>query len=81
MAAANKDPAVGYIFPNQVEAQMKVLNEAYMPAGINFTVIDTTYTVNADWFNKAGPTNSFQTEMKKALRRGGAADLNVYTVG
>lgn len=67
--------------PNQTEAQMRVLNQAYMTAGINFTLVNTTYTVNKDWFNKVGPTNSFQTEMKKSLRRGGAADLNVYTVG
>ncbi|KAG6903318.1 hypothetical protein C0995_013071 [Termitomyces sp. Mi166 len=81
LAADSQNPAAGYISPNQTEAQMRVLNQAYMAAGISFTLVNTTYTVNKDWFNEASPTNSFQTAMKKSLRRGGAADLNVYTVG
>lgn len=41
----------------------------------------TSRTVNSDWFNNAGPDSSEQTAMKDALRVGGVADLNVYTVG
>lgn len=41
----------------------------------------TTRTVNADWFNNVGPGVSQQTAMKTTLRKGGAADLNVYSVG
>jgi hypothetical protein len=37
--------------------------------------------VNADWFNNAEPDTQQQTDMKNALRKGGAADLNLYSVG
>jgi len=41
----------------------------------------TIRTVKANWFNSAGPNTTEQTAMKNALRKGGQADLNVYTVG
>lgn len=40
-----------------------------------------TRTLNPDWFSNAGPNTSQQTAMKQALRQGGAADLNLYSVG
>ncbi|KAG9106128.1 hypothetical protein FRC07_008957 [Ceratobasidium sp. 392] len=48
---------------------------------ISFVLAGTTRTTNADWFNNAGPDSSQQTAMKSSLRQGGAAALNVYTVG
>ncbi|KAH0587191.1 hypothetical protein H2248_006001 [Termitomyces sp. 'cryptogamus'] len=81
LADRSKDPKVGYISKNQTEDQMRVLNRAYTNAGINFTLVNTTYTVDKDWFSEVGPGNSFQNAMKRSLRSGGAADLNVYTVG
>lgn len=57
------------------------MNAAYAGFGITWVLAGTTRTVNANWFNLAGPSSSYQTAMKTALRQGGKADLNVYTVG
>jgi hypothetical protein len=65
----------------QVQAQIDVLNADYASTGISFVLANTTRTTNSGWFNNAGPSNSQQTAMKNALRVGGAADLNVYSVG
>ena len=60
---------------------MDVLNADFSGSGLTFTLAATTRTVNSQWFNRVGPSSSLQTAMKRALREGGAADLNVYTVG
>ncbi|KAJ7890058.1 metalloprotease [Mycena olivaceomarginata] len=62
-------------------AQVTAMNKAYAGTGITWVLGGTTRTVNAAWFNTAGPSTSVQTAMKTALRTGGVADLNVYTVG
>lgn len=66
---------------SQIQAQINVLNEDYSASGLNFVLRNTTRTTNSGWFQNAGPGNSQQTAMKNALRAGGAADLNVYSVG
>ncbi|KXN87946.1 Extracellular metalloprotease 1 [Leucoagaricus sp. SymC.cos] len=71
----------GNVPDSQLQAQIDVMNEAYAPAGITWTLAGTTRTVNADWFNSVGPGASQQTAMKTALHVGGANTLNVYTVG
>ncbi|KAG5644583.1 hypothetical protein DXG03_008157 [Asterophora parasitica] len=73
--------AGGNIPDSQISAQINVINKAYASVGISWVLAGTTRTVNADWFNNAAPGTSQQTALKKALRKGGAADLNVYTVG
>ncbi|TDL29159.1 zincin, partial [Rickenella mellea] len=73
--------AGGNIPDSQIAAQINVLNNDYASAGLSWTLAGTTRTVNSDWFNNAGPDSSQQTSMKNSLRKGGAADLNVYTVG
>ncbi|KIK64210.1 hypothetical protein GYMLUDRAFT_71628 [Collybiopsis luxurians FD-317 M1] len=78
-----KDTTVagGYIPDSQIAAQIDVMNEAYADMGITWSLASTTRTINSDWFNNAGPDSSQQTAMKNQLRTGGAADLNVYSVG
>ncbi|KAJ8507452.1 hypothetical protein ONZ45_g10184 [Pleurotus djamor] len=71
----------GNIPDSQITAQMNVMNEAFASAGITWTLAGVDRTVNANWFNSAGPSSTYQTQMKTALRRGGANALNVYTVG
>ncbi|KAJ6560121.1 hypothetical protein B0H19DRAFT_1146541, partial [Mycena capillaripes] len=48
---------------------------------IEFKLVNTSRTTNADWFNNAAPRTDQQTAMKSALRKGTSRDLNVYTVG
>ena len=66
---------------SQITAQINVLNSDYASCGFSFTLAGTTRTVNADWFNNAAPDTSQEIAMKSSLRQGGAAALNVYTVG
>ncbi|KAF5320864.1 hypothetical protein D9619_001030 [Psilocybe cf. subviscida] len=73
--------ATGYVPDSQITSQMQVLNEAYASAGWSFKLVNTSRTTNSGWFTSAGPSTSQQTAMKKALRKGGKAALNVYTVG
>jgi hypothetical protein len=70
----------GNIPDSQIADQINVMNEAYSNAGITWKLAGTDRTVNADWFNAAGPDTTQQTDMKQALRKGEAADLNVYSV-
>ncbi|EJF62857.1 metalloprotease [Dichomitus squalens] len=71
----------GNIPASQISDQIDVLNEDYSSLGLTFKLANTTRTVNSEWFNEVGPDSSLQTTMKKQLRQGGKADLNVYTVG
>ncbi|KAJ7101271.1 metalloprotease [Mycena belliarum] len=73
--------AGGNIPASQIADQVAVMNTAYAGTGITWILAGTTRTVNAGWFNSAGPSNSAQTAMKNALRTGTSKDLNVYTVG
>ncbi|KAG6808986.1 hypothetical protein H0H93_016275, partial [Arthromyces matolae] len=60
---------------------MNVLNKDYASTGVSWSLASTSRTVNGDWYSKADYGSAQQTAMKKALRKGGAGDLNVYTVG
>ncbi|KAF9055031.1 metalloprotease [Hymenopellis radicata] len=71
----------GYIPDSQIADSITVMNTAYASMGISWTLANTTRTINSNWFNSVGPDSSLQTTMKNALRQGGAADLNVYSVG
>ncbi|KAJ7123261.1 Metalloprotease [Mycena crocata] len=77
--------AGGNVPDAQIDDQVDVMNDAYAGTGITWVLGNTTRTVNPTWFNQAGPSNSGDnsqaTAMKTALRTGGAADLNVYSVG
>jgi hypothetical protein len=74
----------GNISDGMIADQIQVLNDAYSGAtgGANtrfrFVLAGTTRTVNNTWF-AAGAGSTAETQMKNALRVGGAADLNFYT--
>ncbi|KAJ3096586.1 hypothetical protein HDU96_000720 [Phlyctochytrium bullatum] len=70
----------GAVTDSQIARQISVLNTDFA-GNYNFVLAGTDRTVNSNWYNSAGPSTSYQTAMKKALRKGGAAALNVYTVG
>ncbi|TFK23133.1 metalloprotease [Coprinopsis marcescibilis] len=71
----------GSVTDTQINNQIKVLNDAYAPAGISWTLANVTRTTNAEWFQRASPNTSQQQAMKNSLRQGSSRDLNVYTVG
>jgi hypothetical protein len=64
-----------------VDAQIAVLNTAYQPYGFAFVLANTSRTLAPEWtgidiYSQAG--DAAQLAMKTALRRGTAADLNLY---
>lgn len=61
----------------QITDQINVLNAAYASAGFTFTLMQTTTTANDSWYTCSGGT--CETQMKNALRVGGAGTLNVYS--
>ena len=71
--------ANGDIPSTMIRAQISVLNAAYAPTGWSFNLASTTRTTNATWF-KAGPGTTAEAQMKKALHKGTADDLNLYTL-
>ncbi|CAE6383568.1 unnamed protein product [Rhizoctonia solani] len=71
----------GNIPTSQITNSIKVLNEDYAGTGLTFTLAGTDRTTNANWFQRAAPSTTYQTAMKQSLRKGNAAALNVYTVG
>ncbi|EIN10468.1 metalloprotease [Punctularia strigosozonata HHB-11173 SS5] len=71
----------GNVPHSQLVDQVKVMNEDYAGSGIKWKLANTTRTKHKSWFSEVGPDSSLQTAMKKKLRQGGKADLNVYTVG
>lgn len=65
----------------QIADQIQVLNSAYAPSGWAFswanTTADTDYTANDAWYTM-GHGSTAETQAKNALRKGTAADLNIY---
>ena len=61
----------------QITNQMAVLNAAYAATGFSFTLMQTTTTANDSWYTCSGGT--CETQMKNALRVGGAGTLNIYS--
>ncbi|MEU6114536.1 zinc metalloprotease [Streptomyces sp. NPDC047117] len=71
----------GNIPDSQINAQIDVLNADFSSTGLTFTLAGVSRTVNPDWYSNAGPGSTQERAMKRALRKGGAATLNVYSLG
>jgi hypothetical protein len=71
----------GYVSDSAIASSISAMNSHYAGSGISFYLESTTRTSNPTWFDKVTSGNSYQTAMKKALHKGGANTLNVYTVG
>ncbi|MFT3712469.1 MAG: zinc metalloprotease [Archangium sp.] len=67
----------GNVSDAQIAQQIAVLNAAYASAGWQFTLTSTDRTTNATWYTCSGGT--CETQMKNALRKGTADDLNIYS--
>ena len=74
-------PPLSFCRDSQIADQIDVMNKDYASVGLSWVLANTTRTVNADWFDNAGPDSPQQTDMKTTLRQGGVNDLNVYSVG
>ncbi|KAG9122017.1 hypothetical protein FRC07_001775, partial [Ceratobasidium sp. 392] len=81
VVSAGKSLKQGYVPDSQVKANIAQTNKDYSKAGISLKLVKITRTINPDWFANATHGTPEQDAMKKALRKGGPADVNVYTVG
>lgn len=70
--------ANGDIPDSQIAAQISVLNAAYAGTGWSFNLVATDRTTNATWYNLSSGSAA-EDQMKAALRRGSADDLNIYS--
>jgi hypothetical protein len=78
--------STGNVSATRINAQIKVLNDAF--AGLTggkgtdtpfrFQLAGITRTTNATWYNNCDSTG-VESQMKTALRRGGAETLNIYS--
>ncbi|KAG8737675.1 hypothetical protein FRC11_001891 [Ceratobasidium sp. 423] len=82
---AGDAPTQGNIPDSQISASISALNSHFSGSGMSFALAGVDRITNADWFYFAGPEGNnvpYQTQMKRALRKGGnAATLNVYSTG
>lgn len=69
----------GNIPDSQITAQINVLNAAFNGYGWFFSLVLTDRTTNSSWYTCTGGT--CESQMKTALRRGTADDLNIYSNG
>ncbi len=70
--------ANGDVPTSQINDQIAVLNAAYAGSGWSFNLASVDRTTNATWYG-VSPGTSAESQMKNALRKGGASALNIYT--
>jgi hypothetical protein len=68
----------GGVSAQKLNAQLSVLNQAYAGSGFAFATAGTDTTANDAWYT-ATPGTTAERQMKSALRKGSADDLNFYT--
>jgi hypothetical protein len=68
----------GDIPQTQIDESIAVLNAAYAGTPFKFTLVSVDRTTNSTWYT-AGHGTTAEAQMKAALRKGGAGDLNVYS--
>lgn len=70
--------ANGDIPQSQIDAQINVLNAAYAGTGWSFRLAAVDRTTNSTWYTMRQGSKA-ERDAKRALRRGTADDLNIYT--
>jgi hypothetical protein len=70
--------ANGDVPDSQIADQIDVLNAAYAPWGWSFNVVSIDRTTNTTWYTMQ-PGTTTERQAKRALRKGSADDLNLYT--
>lgn len=72
------DGTNGKLTSSDINGQMSVLNSAYSGSGFSFALAGTDTTTNSQWYNLRNGSKQ-ERDMKRALRKGTMADLNVYS--
>ena len=68
----------GVVTETQIQNQMSVMNAAFVNTPFKFNLTSVTTTVNRNWYTLS-PGSKAERDMKTALRRGTAEDLNIYS--
>jgi hypothetical protein len=68
----------GGVTDTEIGKQVTVLNNAFASLGWSYKVVSTDTTANTSWFNLSQGSTA-EKQMKAALRKGSADDLNIYT--
>jgi len=68
----------GDLSDSEINEQIDVLNAAYKTGGWSFVKKGKDVTANNDWYTME-PGTTAEKQAKTSLRKGGAADLNLYT--
>lgn len=68
----------GALSSTQIAKQIDVLNGAFSQWGYTFNLVATDQTANDSWWT-AGHGTTAEAQMKNALRKGTADDLNIYS--
>ncbi|KDN67418.1 putative metalloprotease [Colletotrichum sublineola] len=71
--ASSNSVSGGYLSQATLDKQLDVLNEAYAPHDIQFAQAGADWTVDSNW-----ASDRAELTMKRSLRKGTYADLNVY---
>jgi hypothetical protein len=80
------DGSDGNLSSGAINASINVLNDSFAGSTggaatpFQFSLTATTYTDNANWYDNCH-VSSVESQMKSALRQGGASTLNVYSCG
>ncbi|EAU87110.2 metalloprotease [Coprinopsis cinerea okayama7 len=77
--ATNMTYEGGWNSKEDVEAQMRVLNEDFRDASVSFEVTQVDRIVNSTWYWEVGLGDPISDEMKLKLKTGGPETLNVFT--
>ena len=73
------DGRTGKVTDAQIANQISVLDAAYAGSGFDFHLISTDRTTNSRWYTSLRSGSKNEKDMKRVLRKGGMADLNLYT--
>ncbi|KAL5119196.1 hypothetical protein ACEQ8H_002906 [Pleosporales sp. CAS-2024a] len=73
VVATDEKEAGGYLSAKDLDRQHEVLNNAFKRSNISFDLVGKDWTVQQAWAR-----NCDELEMKRELRRGTYADLNLY---
>ncbi|KAG8684875.1 hypothetical protein FRC09_015094, partial [Ceratobasidium sp. 395] len=71
----------GNIPKSQIMDSIAMLNQDYAPVKLTFTLVKYERTTNLSWFTEVKHGDTVEVAMKKALHKGRANALNIYTVG
>ncbi|MCI0413627.1 zinc metalloprotease [bacterium] len=68
----------GDVSSTMINNQINVLKNAFGPFGWAFTLVSVDRTTNSSWYNLSYGSTA-EAQMKNALRKGTADDLNIYS--